>query len=113
MARCRKPEGGSSGPNSCLVVLVGELEERQAGPVADVEETVGVGTQLAEQVRLLGPGGDELEADDLLVELAYGLQVLAHVGIVMKARFDLCDCVHGDLPYSRVKGDAQVFRSAC
>jgi hypothetical protein len=51
--------GRQLGTELRLVVLVGELEERQAGTVADIEETVGVGTQLAEQVRLLGPGGDE------------------------------------------------------
>jgi hypothetical protein len=102
IARWRKPERGSSGTELLRVVLVGKLEERQAGAVADVEEAVRVGAHLAEQVRLLGPGRYQLEADDLLVELAYRLQVLADVGIVVKARFDLCDCVHSCLPLSKV-----------
>src|SRR5690606_9901003 len=59
-----------------LVLGIGELEEREARLVAKLEEAVAVGAVLAEQEVCLAPGRGERNAEDVLVEVARGLEVL-------------------------------------
>jgi hypothetical protein len=83
------------------VIGIGKLEKSQARAVADVEEAVGVGSYLAEQVGLFSPGGHEFESDDLLVKLSDRFQVFANVSIVVQRTFNRGYSIHRNLLLNR------------
>src|SRR5688572_25074122 len=62
-----------------LVTRIRELEEGQGAAVAESEETMRVGAFSAEQQVFLAPGGEQRQADDLLVELPGRLEIARHV----------------------------------
>src|SRR5690606_20825675 len=78
--------GGNRRGELGLVLLVGELEEGQRAAVTDAEEAVAVGALLAEQLVLLAPRGHQRQADDVLVEMAGGLEGLRGGGGVVQTR---------------------------
>ena len=49
------------------------------------EEAMAVGALLAEELILLAPCGHQRQADDVLIEVARGLEVLRGVGGVMQS----------------------------
>ena len=69
--------------------LVERLFGGRAAPLiahlAETEEQMAVGPLGAEQLIHLAPGGDEGQADHLLVELPRGFQVVGHIGGVVQA----------------------------
>src|SRR5262249_35115388 len=67
-----------------LVLLLGELEERQRPTVTDAEEAMTIDAQRAEQFVGLAPGGHQREAEQVLVEPACRLHVARHVSVVVE-----------------------------
>src|SRR6478735_3338710 len=81
-----------------LVFLVGKLEEGQRAAVGQAEEAMAVHAFLAEQFVLLAPGGDQRQADDVLVEVPGGFQILGGVGRVMQPGWKVGGKGHGLAP---------------
>src|SRR6185295_12747692 len=73
-----------------LVTLFRELEESQRAAIAEAEEAMRVGALGTEQHVPLAPGGEQRQADDLLVEFPGRLEILRHVGRVVQARGQFC-----------------------
>jgi hypothetical protein len=92
--------GGQFRAELGLVIVMGELEERQRAAVGQPEEAVALGPHLAEQLLLLAPGRDEREAEDVLVEMARRLEVFADIGGVVQAAGQLGGHRHS-LPWRR------------
>src|SRR6478609_7937568 len=90
--------GGNRRREQFLVFLVGELEEGQRTAVGQAEEAMAVHALLAEQFVLLAPGGDQRQADDVLVEVPGGFQILGGVGRVMQPGWKFCGNGHGLAP---------------
>ena len=68
---------------------IGEVEEGQRPAVADAVEGVAVGEPAAGELgelRLLDPGRDQRQAEDVLVELPCPFLVGADIGVVMQPR---------------------------
>ena len=74
------------GAELLLVARFRKLEERQRAAVAETEETMRIGALGTEQHVLLAPGGEQRQADDLLVEFSGCLEVLRYVGGMVQAR---------------------------
>ena len=77
---------GEIGIEEILVGLVRELEERQGAAIGEAEERVAVDALRAEQFVGLGPGGEQREPEDVLVEGPRGLLVLGDIGGVVEAQ---------------------------
>ena len=66
---------------------IGEVEEGERPTVADAVEGVAVARPPPGELRELGlldPGGEQRQADDVLVEVARPLLVGADIGVVMQ-----------------------------
>jgi hypothetical protein len=67
-----------------LVILIGELEERQHAAVRKAKEAVAIGAHLPEQLVGFAPGRNKRKPNHLLVELAGLLHILGGIGCMMK-----------------------------
>src|SRR5215468_9349425 len=72
-----------------LILLVGELEERQRPTVREAEEAMAIRANLAEQLVGFAPRRDEGEPDHPLVEPAGLFHVPRGVGVVMETAWEL------------------------
>src|SRR5690606_31576408 len=97
------------GPELGLIVGIGELEEGQRPAIADAEEAMAVGAVLSEQEIGFAPGRGQRQADDVLVEVARGLEVLRHVGRMMQTAWQLA---HRSSPVAPDSVRSLLFRFA-
>jgi hypothetical protein len=73
------------GAELLLVLGVGELEEGEGAAVAEAVEGVAVRAYRAEELVGLLPGGDEGQADEVLVEGPGRLLVAGDIGVVVQS----------------------------
>ena len=93
-----------------IVVLVGELEERQGTAVGEPEERVAVDPLGAEQLVRLRPRGQQREAEDVLVERPRRGLILGDVGRVVESLCDRCGG-HGSSLACPLDGRLAVVRT--
>ena len=73
-----------------LVVLIGELEERQRAAIRQAKEAVTIRAHLPEQLVGFAPGRHQRQPNHLLVERAGLLHVLGGIGGMMQTAGELC-----------------------
>src|SRR4029453_15395385 len=67
-----------------LVILIGELKERQRAAVGEAEEAVAIRAHLPEQFVGFAPGRHQRQPNDLLVELTGLFHILGGIGGMMQ-----------------------------
>src|SRR5215471_15661143 len=81
-----------------LVVLIGELEERQRGAVGEAEEAVTIRTHLPKELVGFAPGCHQRQPDHLLVELTGLLHILGGIGGMMQTAGEPLSGYHACVP---------------